>query len=166
MHAGIARLCWQAAALLLAACTQPPAGPAALDVTKVPNIIVGRSSRAEVFALLGQPGRIDRDGQGERWTWASGGAAPDRLGPAMQAASTVAGAFIPFAGLAGTGLGLARSATDGPPPGLTTFAVAFTDRGVVQDCMASASALPADGAGAPAVLPDCQRPALSRRSGP
>lgn len=150
-----------AALLTLAACAQAPPGPAALDLSKVPGITVGRSSRAEVFALLGQPGRIDRDGRGERWTWVSGGPESDRLGPAAQAASAVAGAFIPLAGLAGTGLDLARSATERPPPGLTTFTVAFTDQGVVQDCTASASATPADGAGIPAALPDCQRPAAA-----
>lgn len=157
MHAGMGRL-GSMTVLLLTACAQAPASPAALDLSKVPGIVVGRSARAEVFALLGQPGRIDRDGRGERWTWASGGAEPDRMGPVMQAASTVAGAFVPFAGLAGTGLGLARSAAAGPPPGVTMFSVLFTDGGTVQDCTASASAPPAEGTGAPAPLPDCARP--------
>lgn len=160
-----------ARALLLAAasCSAPDATPpVVLNVGKVASVVVGRSSRADVFAALGRPGRTERSGRGETWIYeaAQGGIQGDTRGGAgmggVAAAAGVAGAFVPYVGLVGSGLGLAGAAMDGARPEAVqaSLAVVFRDDGVVRDCTFSTTAPPAGMPGAVAGAPviDCQRP--------
>ena len=55
--------------LLAAACSQRAAPSAVLDSGKVGSVAVGRSSRADVFAALGQPSRTERSAVGEAWIY-------------------------------------------------------------------------------------------------
>ena len=163
------------AALLGAACSAE-APPAALDAGKVRSIVVGRSSRAEVFAALGRPARTERSAAGEVWIYeAKAGGGPNPLGTAA-AASGLIGAFVPYAGLVGSGLGLAGTAMGGTPPdrGTVGLTVAFAGDGVVRDCILSSTAAPigAPAAGGPGQAPgdagivDCHRPGPNVAPGP
>lgn len=157
-----------ALAVLLGAACSAEAPPAALEAGKVRSIVVGRSSRAEVFAALGRPARTERSAAGEAWIYeAKGGGGPNPWGTAA-AASGLIGAFVPYAGLVGSGLGLAGTAMGGAPPdrGTVSLTVAFAADGVVRDCILSSTADPAGlpAAGAPGQTPgdagivDCHRP--------
>lgn len=161
------------AALLVAACSADAPPPAVLDAGKVGSVVVGRSSRADVYAALGRPNRTERSASGEAWIYeAAGGGAANPLGGAA-AASGLLGAFVPYAGLVGSGLGLAGAAMGGARPDRATvgLTVAFTADGVVRDCVLSSTAVPAgvfqagvSPAGAPGSVPtdagivDCRRP--------
>lgn len=156
-----------------AACSADAPHPAVLDAGKVGSVVVGRSSRADVYAALGRPSRTERSASGEAWVYeAGGGGGANPLGGAATA-SGLLGAFVPYAGLVGSGLGLAGAAMGGARPdrarvGLT---VAFTTDGVVRDCVLSSTAVPAgvsqvgvSRVGVPGSVPadagivDCQRP--------
>lgn len=152
--------------LLLAApsCSrQPPAS--SLDPGKVASIVVGRSSRNDVFAALGQPARTDRSSLGEVWIYqpTGGGTSGSGLMSGASAASGILGAFVPYAGAVGSGLGLAGTALDGTrsTPPANSLSVAFRDDGIVRDCTFSITIFPAAGPaqdGSPGKVVDCQRP--------
>lgn len=152
--------------LLLAACSQGAPPSAILDASKVGSVIVGRSSRTEVFTALGQPSRTERSALGEAWVYEARTGDPSGRGlmNGASAASGVVGAFVPFVGLIGSGLGLAGVAMDGTraEPQVIGLTVTFRDDGVVRDCSYASTAapvgLPGTAAGV-AKLVDCQRPA-------
>lgn len=153
--------------LLLAAasCAQRTAPSAILDPGKVGTVVVGRSTRADVFAALGQPNRTERSAGGEAWVYEARTGDPGSRGwmSGVSAASGVAGAFVPYVGLLGSGLGLASVGADAlrADPQAVSLAVTFREDGVVRDCAYSSTAapagVPAAPAGAPALI-DCQRP--------
>ncbi len=158
------------APLLLAgaSCSKSAPASAVLDSSKVASVVVGRSSRAEVFAALGQPSRTERSALGEAWVYEArtGDAGGRGLMNGASAASGIVGAFVPYAGLIGSGLGLAGVAMDGTrtEPQVVSLAVTFRDDGVVRDCTYSSTASPAGVPGSTAgvaKLVDCQRPGPS-----
>jgi len=151
---------------LLATLSCSPSAPSApaLDSAKVASIVVGRSSRNDVFAALGQPARTERSSLGEVWFYqpTSGGTGGSGLMSGASAASGILGAFVPYAGVVGSGLGLA-GATGGtrPAPPSDSLSVTFRDDGVVRDCTFSSATFPAAGPASAAALAkvvDCQRP--------
>lgn len=153
--------------LLLAAasCAQRAAPSAILDPGRVGTVVVGRSTRADVFAALGQPSRTERSAGGESWVYEARIGDPGGRGwmNGVSAASGVAGAFVPYVGLIGSGLGLAGAGADAlrADPQAVGLAVTFRENGVVRDCAYSSTAAPVGVPGAPAgtaVPIDCQRP--------
>lgn len=150
--------------LLLAACSQNAPASAILDAGKVGSVIVGRSSRTEVFTALGQPSRTERSALGEAWIYEARSGDPGGRGlmNGASAASGVVGAFVPYVGLIGSSLGLAGVAMDGAQaaPQVTSLTVTFRDDGVVRDCAYASTAAPAGVPGSPVGVPklvDCQR---------
>ena len=149
------------------ACAGDAGHPAVLDRSKIPSIVVGRSTQGDVFALLGRPSRAERSAQAETWIYedkASGG--EGRLVSGAAAASGIVGAFVPYVGLLGSGLGLADAATGGarPQAATTSFAVSFGDGGIVRDCVYATtefSSAPGRAPGIPRSV-DCQRPSDDR----
>ena len=148
---------------MLSCSASAPSAPA-LDSGKVASIVVGRSSRNDVFAAMGQPARTERSSLGEVWFYqpASGGTGGSGLMSGASAASGILGAFVPYAGAVGSGLGLA-GAMGGtrPAPPSDSLSITFRDDGVVRDCTFSSATVPAAGpapAAAPAKVVDCQRP--------
>lgn len=161
------------AAMLLAgaSCSHDAPPAAVLDAGKVASVVVGRSSRTDVFAALGQPSRTERSALGEAWVYEAktGDAGGNGLISGASAATGVVGAFVPYVGLIGSGLGLAGVAMDGmrAEPQAVMLAVVFRDDGVVRDCTYSSTAAPAGVAGPAADAPklvDCQRPAAGAAS--
>ena len=155
-----------AAPLLLAgvSCAERTPPSAILNPAKVGAVAVGRSTRADVFAALGQPSRTERSAGGEAWIYEARTGEPGSRGwmSGVSAASGVAGAFVPYVGLIGSSLGLAGVAADGmrTDPQAVSLAVLFRDDGVVRDCTYSSTAAPAgvSASAAGAALPvDCQR---------
>ena len=151
--------------LLLAACSQNAPPSAILDASKVGSVIVGRSSRAEVFTALGQPSRTERSALGEAWIYEARSGDPGGRGlmNGASAASGVVGAFVPYVGLIGSSLGLAGVAMDGARAAsqVASLTVTFRDDGVVRDCAYASTAAPAGVPASPAgvaKLVDCQRP--------
>ena len=151
---------------LLATVSCSPSAPSApaLDSGKVASIVVGRSSRSDVFAAMGQPARTERSGLGEVWFYqpSGGGTGGSGLMSGASAASGILGAFVPYAGVVGSGLGLA-GAMGGTSPAAPSdsLSITFRDDGVVRDCTFSSATFPAAGpapAAAPAKVVDCQRP--------
>ena len=146
-----------AALLLLASssCSQKPPSPV-LDTAKVSSVVVGHSSRGDVLAVMGRPSRTERSAAGESWIYES--KADDAGGQSLMsgasAASGVIGAFVPYAGLVGSGLGLAGTAANGtrPDPQAVSLTVMFRDDGIVRDCSYSTTAAPTS-----AKPIDCQR---------
>lgn len=156
--------------LLLAAtsCSQSASVAPALDSGKIASIVVGHSSRNDVFAALGRPARTDRSSSGEVWVYqpTSGDTGKSGLMSGASAASGILGAFVPYAGAVGSGLGLAGTAMGGtsPAPPADSLSVTFRDDGIVRDCTFSSTMFPAAGPGqaaAPAKVVDCQRPDLA-----
>ena len=147
---------------LCSGCAGQP-GPDFTQPGKLAGVVVGRSSRAEVFAALGRPARTERSSAGEAWVFeASNQSGPSAgLVSGATVASSVVGAFVPFAGLVGTGIGLANSSR--PAADTVTLVVKFDPNGVVQDCTQTSTAAPV---GLPGVEgsppPDCTRPAPGR----
>ena len=155
--------------LLAAACAQRAAPSAILAPGKVGSVVVGGSTRADVFAALGQPARTERSSGGEAWVYEARTGDPGSRGwiSGVSAASGVAGAFVPYVGLIGSGLGLAGAGADAlrADPQAVALAVTFREDGVVRDCAYSSTAAPAGVPGSPpdAAPPiDCQRPAPAR----
>ena len=155
------------APLLLAgvSCSQSAPASAVLDSSKVGSIVVGRSSRTDVFAALGQPSRTERSALGEAWIYEANidDAGGRSLMSGASAASGVVGAFVPYVGLIGSGLGLAGAAMDGTrsEPRVVSLSVIFREDSVVRDCAYSTTAPPAGMPGSTAdtaKLVDCQRP--------
>lgn len=153
--------------LLLGACSQAAPASAIMDSSKVGSIVVGRSTRTEVFSTLGQPSRTERSALGEAWIYEARTGDPGSgrtLMSGASAASGVVGAFVPFVGLIGSGIGLAGVAMDGTraEPQVVSLTVAFRDDSVVRDCAYASTAAPAGVPGSAAgvaKLVDCQRPA-------
>lgn len=151
--------------LLLATCSQNAPPSAILDSSKVGSVVVGRSSRTEVFTALGQPSRTERSALGEAWIYEArtGGAGGRGLMSGASAASGVVGAFVPFVGLIGSGIGLAGVAMDGMQrePQVVSLTVTFREDSVVRDCAYASTAAPAGVTPAAGIakLVDCQRPA-------
>lgn len=168
-----ARLTAVAVAVILVgpSCSRDAGKPVALDPGKVASVVVGRSSRADVFAALGRPGRTERSARGDAWIYEAKAGAPGahNLMSGVAAASGVIGAIVPFAGLVGSGVSLAGEALGGgatPEPEAASLAVLFKDDGVVLDCVYSSTAPPAGVSGeAPGASKpvDCQRPRESGR---
>ena len=148
--------------LIGATCSPNTNSTSILNPAKVANVVVGQSSRADVFAALGRPRRTERSSLGESWIYEYKNDAAGQRGVLQGAAavSGVIGAFVPYAGLVGSGLGLTGNAIDQTPRvETTTLAVEFGADGVVRDCVYSSTALPAGVAGTAPVAPiDCQRP--------
>ncbi len=153
------------AALAGASCSQPSPPSAILDGNRMASIVVGRSSRTDVFTALGRPSRTEQSQLGETWVYEAKGSdsgARNLMGGAAAAAGVV-GAFVPFVGLAGPALGLAGAATNATrrETDVVSAAVSFDAGGVVRDCVYSSTALPA---GMPGSVPGaanvvgCQRP--------
>ena len=121
---------------------------------------VGRSTRADVFKALGQPKQTERSASGEAWVYEAREPKQNlnRLAGGAAAGSAIAGAFIPYVGLLGSGLGLANAAAGpGAPPASTTLTVAFGETGLVRDCIVATTAPPTpQAAGQPPL--DCTRP--------
>ncbi len=150
-------------ALLAAACT--PAAPRAsmLDPAKVGSVVIGRSSRTDVFAALGQPSRTEQSRQGESWMYETqSGASDQHLSDGAGAAAGLVGAFVPYVGLLGSGLGLADAAMDSQhaPPRTSSLRIVFSGNGVVRDCLYTTTDMPAGLPGAKAPAIGCQRPSL------
>lgn len=155
--------------LLLAtiSCSQSMSSAPTLDPGKVASIVVGHSSRNDVFVALGQPARTERSSAGEVWIYqpTNGGTGGRGLMSGASAATGILGAFVPYAGAVGSGLGLAGTAMSGTsstsPP--NSLSVSFRGDGVVRECTFSSTMFSAAGPGpaaAPAKIVDCQRPGL------
>ncbi len=149
-------------AMLVVACT--PAAPRAsmLDPAKVGRVVIGRSSRTEVFAALGQPGHTEQSRQGETWVYEtqSGGSGTQPLSDGAGAAAGVVGAFVPYVGLVGSGLGLANAAmgSQHAPRSSSSLRVIFSANGVVSDCLYTSTDVPAGLPGATASGTGCKQP--------
>lgn len=155
-----------AALLTLTACAGS-GGDAAPDLRKLSAVVVGQSSRADVLGVMGQPSQVLRNARGESWVYEAqdSGRTDGRVAAGTQAAATVAGALIPFAGLVGAGMGLANAAVSEPRrPAVTTVTVEFAEAGVVRECIYATNAMtPDDLLRADGRAPfDCVRPAPVR----
>ena len=149
--------------LLAGASCSHPAAPV-LDPAKVSSVIIGRSSRTEVFAALGRPARTETTALGETWVYATqGDASGQTLVNGATSAMGVAGSFVPYLGLAASSLGLANTAAGAasPTPETASLAINFGDNGIVRDCTYASTALPS-GVTGPASgttnLQGCQKP--------
>ncbi len=158
---------WRWASLLaaaaLAACASKP--PPSLNAAKIATVVIGRSTRSEVFAALGRPAHTSQSLAGESWVYEPRRAESGngQLVTGAGAAAGVVGAFVPFVGLAGPAIGLANAA-GGPAasaPAGDSLAVSFDGAGVVRDCVYTSAAIPAglpSAAPGPAAPVGCQRP--------
>ena len=147
--------------LIAASCSRNDAA-SVLNPVKVADVIVGQSSRADVFAALGRPTRT------EQTAWGSPGFMKTRAMPQAGDAFSGGGCRVrrhrcvrALCWFRGLRLGARwrrhgrNSETD-----VASLAVEFGANGVVRECVYSSSALPAGVPGAVAVAPiDCQRPA-------
>ena len=144
-------------------------GTAILDAGKVSSIIVGHSSRADVFAVLGRPSRSERSAAGEAWVYEAREDDPadgqQGVITGMASAAGLVGAVVPYAGMVGSGLGLAGAAArkSRHEPAVTSLALAFGPDGVVRECVYTSTAGPAGlpGSGPNAPVADCRRPFTS-----
>ncbi len=148
------------AALMLASasCSQKAPSPV-LDAAKVASVVVGQSSRNDVLAVMGRPARTERSAAGEAWVYEAkfGESGGQGLMSGASAATGVIGAFVPYVGLVGSGLGLASAATGArPDPQAVSLTVTFREDGVVRDCTYSSTAAPTS-----AKPIDCQRPVVA-----
>jgi len=156
-----------AAALVLlagASCSRTAPQTAVPDAGKLASITIGRSSRTDVFTALGRPTRTEQSGVGETWIYEAknDGAGGQSFVNGAAAASGIIGAFVPYAGLLGSGLGLAGAATNGTrgEPDTASVAVSFGSDGIVRNCVYSSTAMPAGVAGPagnPAKTVGCQK---------
>ena len=159
-----------AALVLLAgvSCSRSASQTAVPDADKLASVVIGRSSRTDVFAALGRPSRTEQSRLGETWFYEAknGDAGGQGLMTGAAAASGVIGAFVPYVGLVGSGIGLAGAAVSGTrgEPDVISVAVNFGDDGVVHNCVYSSTASPAGvpgSAGGPAKVAGCQKPPSS-----
>lgn len=158
-----------ALALLAVASCAPSAPPAAtLDTGRMAAIVIGRSSRADVFAALGRPAQTRQSGPVESWVYETKAedAGDGGFKNGALAAAGVAGAFVPYVGLIGPSLGLASAATGSarPAPEAASLTVGFGEDGIVRDCTYASTALPAGmpgSAAGSARITGCQRPPQS-----
>ncbi len=155
-----------AALALLASvsCSHAPSPSAILDPDKMASVVVGRSSRTDVFAALGRPERTEQSLLGETWIYETKGSdgSGQTLMSGAAAASGVVGAFVPYVGLIGSSLGLAGVAAGAvrQEPNMASVAVGFGDNGVVRDCIYSSTAMPT---GVPGSVEGSAKPAGCRR---
>ena len=161
---GLAKAGAALAMMAAASCAQAPPS-AILDAGKMLSIVVGRSSRTDVFTALGRPTRTQQGLGGESWVYEgkTDDSGRQRLMSGAAAASGVAGAFVPYLGLVGSGLGLANASADTGrrEPDMVSMTVDFGADGLVRDCTYSSTAVPAGmpGAAAGAARPlGCQKP--------
>ncbi len=161
---GLAKAGAALAMMAAASCAQAPPS-AILDAGKMSSIVVGRSSRTDVFMALGRPTRTQQGLGGESWVYEArtDDSGRQRLMSGAAAASGVAGAFVPYLGLVGSGLGLANASgnTGRTEPDTVSMTVDFGANGLVRDCTYSSTAVPAGmpGAAAGAATPlGCQKP--------
>ncbi len=150
--------------LALAACADKPPPP--LDAGKIATVVIGRSTRSDVFATLGRPAHTSQGMAGESWLYEprTRDGRDGRLATGASAAAGVVGAFVPFVGLAGPAIGLAGAARPSAAPGPSgeSLTVSFDAAGLVRDCVYTSTAVPAGLPGAapgPARTVGCQRPA-------
>ena len=144
-----------------ASCSRSANAPV-LDTNKVSSVVIGRSSRADVYAALGRPARTDTSAQGETWVYATqGDASGQTLVNGATSAMGVAGAFVPYLGLAASSLGLANTAAGAARSTSDTasLAINFGDNGIVRDCTYSSTAQPAGVADGSAKFQGCRKPA-------
>ncbi len=146
--------------MLAVACTRA-APPPTLDPAKVSSVVIGRSSRTDVFAALGQPDHIEQSRQDETWVYETqtGGPGHQQLSSGAGAAAGVVGAFVPYVGLVGSGLGLASAAmgSQRAPPTRSSLKVIFSRNGVVSDCLYTTTDVPTGLPGATAPAIGCHR---------
>ena len=138
------RLVAGTALLALAACA---GGAEAPDLRKLSAVVVGQSSRTDVLGVMGQPSQVVRGARGESWVYEAQGVSRNdgRMAAGAQAATTVASALIPFAGLVGAGMGLANSmGPDSRRPAVTTVTIDFAEAGFVRDCFYATNAMAPD----------------------
>ena len=95
----------------MAGCSGQSGDTAILEPGKVSSIVIGQSSRSDVLALLGQPNHTTWNRDGESWVYQV--TDEDLRRESMSNGATIAGgvlgAFVPFGGLIGMGLGMAGS---------------------------------------------------------
>ena len=139
-----AKLIAISASLAGVSCSQTPSP--VLDATKVSSVVVGRSSRTEVFAVLGRPAKTETTSAGESWVYSTGdgGAGSPTLVSGATSAMGVAGAFVPYVGLAASSLGLASTAAGAARgvPDAASLTVVFGGDGLVRDCVYASTAAP------------------------
>ncbi len=163
-RANLARACSTAALLSGASCSQ--ALSTGLDASKLALVVIGQSSRTNVFTDLGRPDRTQQSLQGETWVYETkaGDSGAQGLRSGAAAVSGIVGAFVPYAGLVGSGLGLADAAAGRrQEPDTMSVTISFTDSGIVRDCSYSSTALPAGLPGSAeraAKVVGCQKPLL------
>ena len=161
IHTDPRRIALCALAFLTTACTRAAPPTASLDPAKVGSVVIGRSSRKDVFATLGQPGHTEQSRQGETWVYEtrSGDPGHQQLSSGAGAAAGVVGAFVPYVGLIGSGFGLADAAMGSQrAPTASSLKVVFSGDGVVSDCLYTSTDMPAGLPGATAPAIGCQRP--------
>lgn len=141
-----------------------PASSGFLEPGKLAAVVVGRSSRENVFTALGTPVRTERSGAGESWVYeiTNETGPPSGLVSRATTASALAGAFVPYVGLLGSGIGLANTARTSPDA--MSLVIKFGTDGIVLDCVQASTAAPSGMPGVtPAARVDCTR--LPRASG-
>ena len=150
--------------MALGAVSCAPDAPA--KTVDVSSIVIGQSTRADVFSKLGKPARTEERGTGETWVYEtrSGGGMRRGLMSGAAAASGVVGAFVPFVGLVGPGIGLLDATTGAPgaAPEVSSLSIVYGDDGIVRDCVYSTTGVPAGMPGsdpAKAKAAGCARPA-------
>jgi len=133
--------------LAAAGCSRSASKTAVPDTDKLASVVIGRSSRTDVFAALGRPSRTEQSGVGETWIYEAKNddAGGQGLMSGAAAASGIIGTFVPYAGLLGSGLGLAGAAANGTrgEPDTASVAVSFGTDGIVHNCVYSSTAMPA-----------------------
>ena len=117
----------------------------ALDRAKLELIVVGQSSRSEVFAALARRPVPERSAQGETWIYETRDKGNrESILSGAAAGSALLGAFVPYAGLVDSGVGLASVATGGgsSPTETSSLSVVFGADGIVRDCLYVTTASP------------------------
>lgn len=136
-----------------------PASSGFLKPGALALVVIGQSSRADVMTALGRPLRTERSSAGESWGYDGNtdtGPSPGLVSGATTA-SAVAGTFVPYVGLLGTGVGLANTART--TPDTMSLKVEFGVDGIVVECLQSSTAMPSGLPGSASDLPaDCTRP--------
>ena len=165
--------CATLALLASASCSSNPPSASVLNADKAASIVVGRSSRTDVFAALGRPSRTETSLSGENWVYETkdGDSGSRTLVDGASSAMGLAGAFVPYLGIVGSGVGLANTAAGAArrEPDAASLTVSFRDDGVVRDCVYSSTALPTGLAGSAPGSADaqgCRRPSVPAGAAP
>lgn len=156
-----------------ASCSQNPPVASVPGAEKAASVVVGRSSRTDVFAALGRPGRTESSPNGETWVYESkdGDSGGRTYMDGASSVMGVAGAFVPYLGLAGSSLGLARTAAGAArrEPDAASLTVNFGGDGIVRDCVYSSTALPTGLTGSAqgsANVGGCRKPSIAPGASP